>query len=121
MLWGGVLSLLFTAVYFLWGENILSILTDKAEVLAVCKDYKAWTLLIPLCGCVAFLYDGILIGMTETKIMRDAIFVATALFFVLFFLFKSSIGNNALWIGFLTYLSARSILMMWWSKKKIFV
>lgn len=121
LLWGGVLSLLFTAVYFLWGENILSILTDKAEVLAVCKDYKAWTLLIPLCGCVAFLYDGILIGMTETKIMRDAIFVATALFFVLFFSFKSSIGNNALWIGFLTYLSARSILMMWWSKKKIFV
>lgn len=120
LLWGAALSVLFTAVYFFFGSDILSILTNKTDVLAVCEDYKYWTLLIPLCGSVAFLYDGILIGMTETKLMRNAIFVATALFFALFFGFKNSLGNDALWIAFLTYLLARSVLMMILSRKKIF-
>ena len=120
LLWGAALSILFTAVYFFFGSDILSILTNKKDVLAVCEEYKYWTLLIPLCGSVAFLYDGILIGMIETKLMRNAIFVATALFFGLFFGFKNSLGNDALWIAFLTYLLARSVLMMILSRKKIF-
>lgn len=120
LLWGVGLSVLFTAIYFFFGSDILSILTNKKDVLAVCEDYKYWTLLIPLCGSVAFLYDGILIGMIETKLMRNAIFVATALFFGLFFGFKNSLGNDALWIAFLSYLLARSVLMMILSRKKIF-
>ncbi len=120
LLWGVGLSVLFTAIYFFFGSDILSILTNKKDVLAVCEEYKYWTLLIPLCGSVAFLYDGILIGMIETKLMRNAIFVATALFFGLFFGFKDSLGNDALWIAFLTYLLARSVLMMILSRKKIF-
>lgn len=120
LLWGAGLSVLFTAIYFFFGSDILSILTNKKDVLAVCEDYKVWTLLIPLCGSVAFLYDGILIGMIETKLMRNAIFVATALFFGLFFGFKDSLGNNALWIAFLSYLLARSVLMAFLSRKKIF-
>lgn len=120
LLWGVGLSVLFTAIYFFFGSDILSILTNKKDVLAVCEEYKYWTLLIPLCGSVAFLYDGILIGMIETKLMRNAIFVATALFFGLFFGFKNSLGNDALWIAFLTYLLARSVLMMILSRKKIF-
>lgn len=120
LLWGAALSVLFTAIYFFFGSDILSILTNKKDVLAVCEEYKYWTLLIPLCGSVAFLYDGILIGMIETKLMRNAIFVATALFFALFFGFKNSLGNDALWIAFLSYLLARSVLMMILSRKKIF-
>lgn len=120
LLWGVGLSVLFTAIYFFFGSDILSILTNKKDVLAVCEEYKYWTLLIPLCGSVAFLYDGILIGMIETKLMRNAIFVATALFFGLFFGFKDSLGNNALWIAFLSYLLARSVLMAFLSRKKIF-
>lgn len=120
LLWGVGLSVLFTAIYFFFGSDILSILTNKKDVLAVCEEYKYWTFLIPLCGSVAFLYDGILIGMIETKLMRNAIFVATALFFGLFFGFKNSLGNDALWIAFLTYLLARSVLMMILSRKKIF-
>lgn len=120
LLWGAVLSILFTVIYFLFGDNILALLTNKQDVLAVCKDYKIWTLLIPLCGCVAFLYDGILIGMTETKLMRNAIFVATALFFASYFGLRELFANNALWIGFLLYLAARSVLMMLLSRRKIF-
>jgi MATE family multidrug resistance protein len=120
LLWGLVLSLIVVGVYALWSGDILYLLTDQQNVIDAAQTYLGWTLLIPLCGFVAFLYDGILIGMTQSAIMRNAIFIATALYFAVFFLFRQYIGNNALWIGFLLYLAARSVLMALFSRKLIF-
>lgn len=120
LLWGVILSAFFTLMYAFFGNNILSILTNQQNVLDASRDYIIWTLFIPLCGCVAFLYDGILIGMTETRLMRNAIFIATALFFGLFFGLRETFGNNALWIAFLVYLSGRSVLMVCMGRRKIF-
>jgi MATE family multidrug resistance protein len=53
--------------------------------------------------------------------MRNAIFVSTAAFFLIYYFLSPSLGNNALWLAFLTYLLGRSLLMMLMSRKKIFV
>ena len=93
---------------------------DKEHIIIAAKDYMGWVLLIPLTGFVAFLYDGILIGMTESAIMRNAIFIATALFFVFFFTLSPFFANSALWIAFITYLLGRSVLMAVFSRNLIF-
>lgn len=121
LLWGGVISVLFIIIYALFGENILGIFTDNQDVITFAENYLFWILLIPITGFVAFLYDGILIGLTESVIMRNAIFVSTAAFFLIYYLLFPTLGNNALWIAFLTYLLGRSLLMMIMSKRKIFV
>jgi MATE family multidrug resistance protein len=121
LLWGGVISVLFIIIYALFGENILGIFTDNQDVIAFAENYLFWILFIPLTGFVAFLYDGILIGLTESVIMRNAIFVSTAAFFLIYYFLSPSLGNNALWLAFLTYLLGRSLLMMLMSRKKIFV
>lgn len=118
--WGLGISLVFMILYFFFGENILRILTDKENVISVAKNYLVWVLLIPLTGFVAFLYDGILIGMTKSAIMRNAIFIATALFFIIFLGLSPFFSNSALWIAFITYLLGRSVLMAVFSRKLIF-
>ena len=121
LFWGGVISILFIIIYALFGENILGIFTDNKDVIEYSKNYLHWILLIPITGFIAFLYDGILIGLTESVVMRNAIFISTAAFFLIFYLLSPYIGNNALWIAFLTYLLGRSLLMMLMSRRKIFV
>lgn len=121
LLWGGVISILFIIIYALFGENILGIFTDNKDVIEYSKNYLHWILLIPITGFIAFLYDGILIGLTESVVMRNAIFISTAAFFLIFYLLSPYIENNALWIAFLTYLLGRSLLMMLMSRRKIFV
>lgn len=120
LLWGLIMSILCMIIYGLFGNEILKILTDKQEVLIVAKKYMIWTIIIPIAGFAAFLYDGILIGMIESVIMRNAIFISTFAFFVLYFLLEGVIGNNALWFAFIAYLVGRSLFMMWFSWKKIF-
>lgn len=121
LLWGTIISILFIIIYALFGENILTIFTDNKDVIAYSENYLFWILLVPLTGFIAFLYDGILIGLTESVIMRNAIFISTAAFFIIYFSLHTIIGNNALWLAFIIYLLGRSLLMMFMSKKKIFI
>lgn len=121
LLWGAVISILFIIIYAIFGENILTIFTDNKDVIAYSENYIFWILLIPITGFIAFLYDGILIGLTESVIMRNAIFISTAAFFIIYFSLSPTIGNNALWLAFQIYLLGRSLLMMTMSRKKIFI
>ena len=118
MLWGVVLAVLCMLVYGFFSEHILAILTNHEEVLEASKQYLFWTIIIPIAGFAAFLYDGILVGMIQSSIMRNAIFVATASFFLIFYGLGQT--NNALWLGFISYLVFRSLLMAVLSWKKIF-
>ncbi len=116
--WGIGMCVATMVIYGLFAEDILSLLTNHEDVLRMCSDYKLWIILIPLTGFLAFLYDGILIGMTQTTLMRNAIFVASAVFFLTYFVLGRT--NHALWLAFILYLSLRSVLMMKFSWKKIF-
>ena len=109
-MWGFGLTVFFTLIYALFTDDILSILTDKDVIINAAKEFQVWVLLIPIAGFSAFLWDGIFVGMTASAQMRNSMFVAAASFFVLYVLLKSTFGNNALWIAFITYLAMRGVM-----------
>lgn len=109
--WGLIFTGIFTIIYFFWSEGIYRILTNDANVIAEAMSFNRWTLLIPLCGFAAFLFDGIYIGATAAKSMRNIMFVATAVFFVGYFVLQPLLGNDGLWIAFLLFLTFRGGLM----------
>ena len=115
--WGINMSLLFTILYGLGGEGFLSLLTNDATVIASSSNYFYWVLAIPLAGFMAFLYDGICIGATATRIMLQSMIVAVASFFMLYYSFHHLMGNHALWMGFIVYLAMRGIMQMILSRK----
>ncbi len=107
---GLVLALLFTALYIQFGFNLLTIFTQSVPVLAVASEYIFWAAAIPICGFAAFLWDGVLVGMTLSRYLRDSMLGATALFFVVYFLAVDHIGNSALWLAFIIFLFTRGVL-----------
>ncbi len=106
-LWGGMMVLLFTGMYALGGNAFLSLLTDEPEVIAASGDYFFWALLIPIAGMAAFVWDGVFIGATATRGMLTAMAVAALCFFGLYYGWRDSWGNHALWLAFVTYLAMR--------------
>ncbi|MFI3287183.1 MAG: MATE family efflux transporter [Rikenellaceae bacterium] len=107
---GLVMALLFTVLYLLFGENILSIFTDSPAVLSVASDYIYWAAAIPLCGFAAFLWDGILVGMTLSAYLRNSMMIAAAVFFAIYFPLVYVWDNAALWFAFLAFLATRGIV-----------
>ena len=110
--WGWGLSLSFTILYMIGGQGFLGLLTNDTTVINAAGSYYYWVLAIPLAGFAAFLWDGILIGATATRLMLYSMLVASGMFFLIYYIFYASMGNHALWMAFLVYLSLRG-LMQW--------
>ena len=115
--WGVVLSLVFTLLYGIGGENFLGLLTNDTVVIETAGRYFYWVLAIPLAGFAAFLWDGILIGATATRFMLWAMFVASGSFFVIYYCFSGATNNHTLWLAFLVYLALRGIMQTIWSRR----
>ncbi len=107
---GEVVALFYTGIYACGWEAVLSLFTESPAILSEAGDYVGWLVVIPLVAFIPFTIDGVLIGATRTAVMRDSVFLSTALFFAVYYGFRSVIGNNALWAAFLLFLIARGIL-----------
>lgn len=114
--WGGGLAGLFTLLYGIGGESFLKLLTNDPVVIEVASRYFYWALAIPLAGFSAFLWDGIFIGATATRPMLYSMLIASGSFFTLYYLFQNTLGNNALWLAFISYLLLRGIIELAWSR-----
>ncbi len=117
LLWGLALTGVFTVAYAIGGDWFLRIFTDQQAVIDAAGRYLFWVLVIPVCGFAAFLFDGIFIGATASRTMRNAMFAATAAFFALYYGLKAAFSpldtlawNNILWIAFMAFLTLRGVL-----------
>lgn len=119
--WGVYLSLSVMMVYMLFVKQILILFNPSDAVLEIAMNYRWYVYAIPVCSFAAFLLDGILVGVTASKIMRNVMIAGTLGFFLALLSLRGNIGNNALWIAFLIFLLMRGILQWIFSKKILFL
>ena len=119
-IWGIGLSTGFTLLYFFGGKAFLSLLTNEVSVSREAGNYFYWVLAIPFAGFAAFLWDGIFIGATATRQMFYAMLAASAGFFLVYYSLHEWMGNHALWLAFIVYLSLRGIVQAVLSRKILY-
>lgn len=117
--WGFIVSAFSAVLYAFFPRQILQILTNDQEVIIAATSFIFWTVLIPITGFAAFLWDGIFIGATASKEMRNGMILSAISFFVCYYTTKSFLGNNALWLSFIIYLLVRSVIQTLWAKKAL--
>jgi MATE family multidrug resistance protein len=88
-------------------------------VIEASSDYLWWTWLIPAAGCVAFIWDGVFIGLTATRGMLVSSFVSALCFFAVYLLTEPFLGNHGLWLSLVIYLSMRGVLQTIWYRLRI--
>lgn len=115
--WGILIATLFTVLYAIGGEMLMSLLSDDTSVTATAADYKIWVITIPLAGFMAFTWDGIFIGALATRHMLLSMFSATVVFFVVYLILFPRMGNHGLWLAFLSYLAVRGIILTFFRHK----
>ena len=119
-IWGVGLSTGFTLLYFFGGKSFLGLLTNETSVIREAGNYFYWVLAIPLTGFAAFLWDGIFIGATATRQMFYSMLVASGSFFLVYYSLHEWMGNHALWLAFIVYLSLRGIMQAALSRKILY-
>lgn len=110
--WGIAGGMLFAGIYLVAGQSLLLLMTNQEAVIATAQPYVIWLAFISIAGAIAFLYDGIYVGITATRSMRNTMIWATLLIFLpAYYLTKEAWGNHGLWFAFSLFMLARGIFL----------
>jgi MATE family multidrug resistance protein len=101
----------FATAYFIAGPWIINILTDLTDVRATAVRYLPWMVISPLVSVWCFLYDGVYVGATRAKSMRDIMLVSTFVIFLPAWYLLQPLGNHGLWLAFTIFMASRGIGM----------
>jgi len=119
--WGWGLAGIFVIIYALARENILYVLTNEHEIIEGAKTYIIWTILLPISGFGAYLWDGIYIGATASKAMRNSMLLSVfGVFAPTYYIGSIYIGNHALWLALILFMLARGLFLRLMSGKAIY-
>lgn len=120
LLWGFSISIPFTILYALFPSTFVRIISDNPNILTEVEPYYIYMIVIPLITFAAFIWDGIYIGATASKAIRNTMIIATIFIFLpSWYLLMPKFGNHGLWIAFLCFMTARGVAMTIMAKKNI--
>lgn len=109
--WALIVAAGYVAIYALLGAPIVALLTDIAEVRAAATEFLPWLVLSPLVSVWSFMLDGIFIGATRTRDMRNAMILSFAVYLAALVALKPLWGNHGLWAALMVFLAARGITL----------
>nr|WP_082633345.1 MATE family efflux transporter [Lacimicrobium alkaliphilum] len=113
LFWSASLAVAYSLIFVVFDTAIIALLTDLAPLRQLSKDFLPYIWVMPMLAHWCFLMDGVFIGLTRGKAMRNSMLLCTlAVFFPLWWL-TSGLGNHALWLAFLGFLLARGVSLGW--------
>lgn len=115
--WAIGVGLLFTVIYAVWGKGCIALMTSDAEVIDASMSYMGWLIAMPIISTLAFMWDGVFVGATAGKQIRNSMIWAACAFVAGYLLTYRWLGAQALYIGYFAHLVARAVyLTIEWKK-----
>jgi len=111
--WSIVIAAGFTLFYVLAGEMLIGLMTSIDDVITVAGKFLPWMFISPLVCVWCFLLDGIFIGATRAREMRNMMLISTFLVFLPAWYLFQFLGNHGLWLAFLLFFAARGMTLAW--------
>jgi MATE family multidrug resistance protein len=109
--WSLIFAAGFSLLYLLAGPQMIRILTDLPDVRETATEYLPWLILSPLVSVWSFLYDGVYVGATRAREMRNIMVFSTFVVFLPAWFLLQGLGNHGLWLAFTLFMASRGIGM----------
>ncbi len=112
-IWGGFLAIVYALFYWAGGKHLAGLFTSDQGAINLTMGYYFWVILLPLAGFASYIWDGIYVGLTLSKAMRNSMVLSFITFLVVYFASRSLPGIHALWLALLVFLLMRGIFQAW--------
>ena len=114
-LFGGAVMVIF----LLFGKHLLHLFSDKVPLIESAKPYLVWIIIAPVVNVAAYIWDGIYLGATATKPLRNTMIVSMLIFICAVYLL-SPYGNHGLWGALTVLLIVRGVMLTVLAPKHLF-
>jgi MATE family multidrug resistance protein len=107
----GIVAGLMSLTYLLFGDWLIRIFTNQEAVRLLAERYLPWAVAMPMVAVWGFQLDGIFIGATRARDLRDAMLISFLAYFALAIILEKWFGNNGLWCAFTCFMVLRGITL----------
>ncbi len=116
-IWAAAVALVYTALYAIAGTGFIALLTNIESVRAEAQRYLPWLIASPIISVWSFQLDGIFIGTTHTREMRNGMIISLIVFAAATWSLMSLFGNHGLWAALMIFMIARALTLGWWFRR----
>ena len=106
-----VTGLVICLIVFLSKNYYIMLMTDLSAIREISFSYSYWAIIIPFAASFCFLFDGIFIGASQTRELRNAMIASVAIYIVVSFFLIASFGNTGLWLSLCIFFIARALTL----------
>jgi len=117
--WSLIFAVGFCLLYIILGPLLIRVLTNLPDVRSTTMRYLPWLIVSPLVSVWAFLYDGVYVGATRSREMRDIMLISAFAVFMPAWYLLQDFGNHGLWLAFTLFMASRGIGMHVWYHRKV--
>ena len=110
-------ALIISLIYLIFFKQIINIITDIDILRFISYKHAIWIIIIPPAASFCYQLDGIFIGASQTKEMRNAMMVSVASFIVISIYLTKYFGNHGLWLSLLLFMLLRSLTLKYFFNK----
>jgi MATE family multidrug resistance protein len=106
-----VVAALISLVYLVFGNGLIQIFTNQEAVRQLAMRYLPWAVMLPLISVAGFQLDGIFIGATRARDLRDSMLISFAGYLALAIVLEKWMGNQGLWCAFCCFMLLRGLTL----------
>ena len=111
----------FSIFFWLFGPLLIALLTDLTDIRTTSLRYLPWLILSPLVAVWSYLYDGVFVGATLAREMRNIMLISAFVIFIPAWYVLQFLGNDGLWLSFMLFMASRGIGMHIYYRRRTIV
>ena len=109
--WSVVLALAISMVCFLFAEAFIGFMTISEDVRKTALEFRTWITLSPMFCVIAFVMDGIFVGITKIREMRNSMFFAGVLWLFVLYASYETLGYHSIWLAMSIFMISRAFFL----------
>ena len=109
-----ITGLIISIIYFLINNFVINLMSDIEEIRNLSSSYAVWLIIMPLISSFCFQFDGIFIGVSQTKELRNAMIFSVFSYLVISIFLTGLMGNTGVWISLCIFMVLRALSLYYY-------
>jgi MATE family multidrug resistance protein len=102
-------GLFISIIYFFINQYVINLMSDIEEIRKLSASYVIWLILIPFIASFCYQFDGIFIGTSQTKELRNAMIFSVFCYLLISIILTNYLSNTGVWISLCFFMILRAL------------
>ena len=109
--WAFLAAIVLTLCFYFGSDFLIVLMTSSEELRENAQVYVYWVIVAPILAAPAFILDGIFIGATRSKDMRNCMIISFGIYCLVVWLLYEPFGNQGLWAALMVMFIVRAVTL----------